>query len=92
MPAVHVPTRTCVGCRQRTAAPELVRLRLANGNVVVADERAPSGRGAWIHPKESCVLAAIKARAFGRAFRASAEAADPSALCAAVIARARHSL
>jgi predicted RNA-binding protein YlxR (DUF448 family) len=35
------------------------------------------GRGAWLHPRPECVTAAVKHRAFGRAFRAGLDSPDP---------------
>ena len=64
------PVRTCIGCRQRAPGPELVRLVLAEGRVTVAGPKARAGRGASIHPREACVVAAVKTHAFARAFRA----------------------
>ena len=65
-----LPLRTCIGCRQRAAAPELVRLVLAEGRITVASRTAREGRGASIHPREACVVAAVRTHAFARAFRA----------------------
>jgi uncharacterized protein len=62
------PVRTCIGCGGKAAQRELVRLRVAEGRVVVDGERA-GGRGAWLHASEACLARAEKRRAFGRAFR-----------------------
>ena len=62
-----MPERTCVGCRAVVEQATLVRLALV-GDRVVVDRRAP-GRGAYVHPRTSCVEAANKgglARAFRR--------------------------
>ena len=34
------------------------------------------GRGAWLHPRPDCVNAAVKQRAFGRAFRGKVDGVD----------------
>jgi predicted RNA-binding protein YlxR (DUF448 family) len=34
-----------------------------------------AGRGAWLHPSETCLALAIKRRAFGRALPGTTEAA-----------------
>lgn len=65
------PTRTCIGCRQRATVGELVRLALMDGRVSPRPGAAPAGRGASIHPREACVVAAFKTQAFARAFRVS---------------------
>ncbi|MFL6161032.1 MAG: YlxR family protein [Jatrophihabitantaceae bacterium] len=74
--------RTCVGCRQRVPATDLlrvvtgpeVRFDSAGSPVrdVLPDPRArAAGRGAWVHPVPSCVALAERRRAFGRALRSS---------------------
>jgi predicted RNA-binding protein YlxR (DUF448 family) len=73
---VHVAERTCIGCRRRAPASELARLSLSAGDarvVVVWRGRGarPPGRGASLHADPACLRAALKAGAFGRAFKAS---------------------
>ncbi|MCV6977755.1 YlxR family protein [Mycobacterium bourgelatii] len=68
------PVRTCVGCRKRELAVELLRVVAeSNGNgayaVIVDTARRLPGRGAWLHPVEQCVQQAIRRRAFTRALR-----------------------
>ncbi|MDQ6849073.1 MAG: YlxR family protein [Actinomycetota bacterium] len=77
--------RTCIGCRKRTVAAELLRVVVVpgapdSGPVVVPDprRRAP-GRGAWLHPASECVELAERRRAFARALRVPA-ATDLTAL------------
>lgn len=64
------PERTCIGCRKKGLRSELLRL-VADGSgssaVVVDERRRMAGRGAWLHPSESCLALAVKRRAFGRA-------------------------
>ena len=62
------PERTCVGCGEKLPATALVRLRLAEGGVVIDRERS-GGRGAWLHTREACLARAAKRRSFDRAFR-----------------------
>jgi predicted RNA-binding protein YlxR (DUF448 family) len=78
------PIRTCIGCRERVAAAELLRVVVNPGVdvtsgqvpavIVVPDprRRAP-GRGAWLHPDLACVELAQRRRAFGRALRVSGQ-------------------
>ncbi|MFP5310924.1 MAG: YlxR family protein [Actinomycetes bacterium] len=64
------PERTCIGCRQKGPRSQLLRLvadRSGSTAVLVDERRRMSGRGAWLHPSESCLALAIKRRAFGRA-------------------------
>lgn len=68
------PVRTCVGCRKRGLAVELLRVvavSTGNGNYAVIVDTATSlpGRGAWLHPLRQCAQQAIRRRAFERALR-----------------------
>jgi len=71
------PIRTCIGCRQRAAATELLRVVVApdatgrDARPVVPDPRRRiAGRGAWLHIDPGCVELAQRRRAFARALRA----------------------
>ena len=67
--------RTCIGCRKQGKRSELIRLVAEGGGspVVLVDERRRmAGRGAWLHPSQSCLALAIKRRAFGRALKGAA--------------------
>ncbi|WP_134738675.1 YlxR family protein [Nocardioides sp. 503] len=68
------PVRTCVGCRQRAAKRELLRVTAgsdAHGlTAVVPDPTATApGRGAHLHPTTECYELAVRRRAFARALR-----------------------
>ncbi|MBN6190055.1 YlxR family protein [Microbacterium sufflavum] len=66
------PVRMCVGCRTRAPRSALLRV-VSQNNTLVLDERAVlPGRGAWVHPTQECMDAALRRRAFGRALRVSA--------------------
>ncbi|WP_374727219.1 YlxR family protein [Haloactinomyces albus] len=68
--AHHEPIRTCVGCRTRTWASELLRVVAEDGHAAVPDpRRRRSGRGAWLHPDPACLRLAERRRAFPRALR-----------------------
>ncbi|MCT9145554.1 YlxR family protein [Streptomyces violaceus] len=64
------PERTCVGCRERAAKADLLRI------VLIEDACAPDprgtlpGRGAYVHPAQICLDQAVRRRAFTRALRA----------------------
>ncbi|WP_338673263.1 YlxR family protein [Streptomyces sp. SCSIO 30461] len=63
------PERTCVGCRERAAKSELLRIVAIEG-VCVPDHRGTlPGRGAYLHPASVCLDLAVRRRAFPRAFR-----------------------
>jgi len=70
------PVRTCIGCRRRGLADELLRVvavSKGNGEFAVTVDTAGNlpGRGAWLHPNQQCLRAAVRRRAFGRALRVS---------------------
>ncbi|MBI1351599.1 MAG: DUF448 domain-containing protein [Actinomycetales bacterium] len=68
-PAPAEPIRTCIGCRGRAPQGDLARLVAEHGRVLVDEHRVLPGRGAWLHPDESCRALADRRRAWGRALR-----------------------
>ena len=71
----RTPVRTCIGCRERAAKRELLRVVVGTGSdgrpaaVPDPDGTAP-GRGAHLHPTSACFDLAVRRRAFSRALRA----------------------
>ncbi len=65
---MSAPIRTCIGCRRRDAAAEMVRLAIADGHVSVAG-RSPSGRGASVHARPGCLETALRPDVLARAFK-----------------------
>jgi len=71
------PIRTCIGCRNRAQAAELLRVVVApdptgedSSSTVVPDpRRRMAGRGAWLHPDQRCAELAVRRRAYPRALR-----------------------
>jgi uncharacterized protein len=67
------PERTCVGCRQRAPAAELLRIVAVGGEAGYSLRPDPArrlpGRGANVHPDPACFALAGRRRAFGRALR-----------------------
>jgi predicted RNA-binding protein YlxR (DUF448 family) len=63
------PVRTCVGCRTRAPASELLRVVARDGAVLPDDGRREPGRGAHLHPTADCLELAARRRAFSRALR-----------------------
>ena len=59
----------CVGCRERAAKSDLLRLVVVEGRVVPDPRGRLPGRGASIHPDLGCLELAERRRAFPRAFR-----------------------
>ena len=80
--------RTCVGCRKACDREELVRLvaDAAAGGRVGPAGRHFRGRGAWLHPRLECAAAAVRTRAFGRAFRRAVTVPSAEELLAALVA------
>ena len=71
------PIRTCIGCRERAAKRELLRVVAgtdaedpAGAWFVVPDPSGTApGRGAHLHPTAECFALAERKRAFSRALR-----------------------
>jgi len=62
------PVRTCIGCRQRRAATDLIRLQVDDGYLHVVDRPVP-GRSAYLCPSQACLERAVQRRAFARTLR-----------------------
>ncbi|MER5428676.1 YlxR family protein [Streptomyces sp. NPDC002588] len=73
------PERTCVGCRERAAKTDLLRIVAIKGACVPDPRGTLPGRGAYVHPALVCFDQAVRRRAFTRALRA-AGALDTKAL------------
>ncbi|MFH8984523.1 YlxR family protein [Streptomyces varsoviensis] len=63
------PERTCVGCRERTAKSELLRIVAVEGACTPDPRGTLPGRGAYVHPTVVCYDLAVRRRAFPRALR-----------------------
>ena len=67
--------RTCVGCRTRASATELLRVVAVAGADATGYRLTPDpsrrlpGRGAHLHPDVACLTEALRKRAFVRALR-----------------------
>ncbi|MFI6493554.1 YlxR family protein [Streptomyces sp. NPDC050564] len=64
------PERTCVGCRERAAKKDLLRIVAVEGECVPDHRGTLPGRGAYVHPALVCFDLAVRRRAFLRALRA----------------------
>jgi len=59
--AKHKPVRTCVGCREESLKPDLVRfVRSPDGHFVVDSTGRAPGRGAYLHRDAACLQLARK--------------------------------
>ncbi|AZS89819.1 YlxR family protein [Streptomyces griseoviridis] len=64
------PERTCVGCRQRAAKQDLLRIVAVEGECLPDHRGTLPGRGAYSHLALVCLDQAVRRRAFPRALRA----------------------
>ncbi|MCD2197197.1 YlxR family protein [Actinomycetospora endophytica] len=69
VPPIEGPVRTCVGCRTRGPASELLRVVAVDGACEPDPRRRKPGRGAWMHPASDCLHRAERRKAFSRALR-----------------------
>ncbi|MFF4368757.1 YlxR family protein [Streptomyces sp. NPDC001594] len=81
------PERTCVGCRERAAKNDLLRIVAVGGECVPDPRGTLPGRGAYVHPAVVCLDQAVRRRAFPRALR-SAGPLDTEGLRTALADRA----
>lgn len=66
-----IPQRQCMGCRERKAKKELIRVvRGVDGTVSLDFSGKAPGRGAYLCPDPECLKKARKSRALERAFDA----------------------
>jgi uncharacterized protein len=77
------PIRTCIGCRRRDAATEMVRLRVRahreqqpggqpgekTGQVEVVVAESSTGRGASLHARPACLDTGLRPDVLSRAFK-----------------------
>ena len=62
-----IPQRQCMGCRERKAKRELIRVvRGTDGNVTVDFSGKVNGRGAYICPDPECLRKAQRAKSLER--------------------------
>ncbi|MBF5044477.1 YlxR family protein [Aggregicoccus sp. 17bor-14] len=80
VPLIPGPVRTCIGCGAKKAQGELLRVAMEPGGGVAVDRKSRQpGRGAYLCGA-GCLSAALKRKAFGRAFRGKAGPLDPLVL------------
>lgn len=66
----HVPIRTCIGCRRRRPAGEMIRLGAVGNMAMISCRRDNlSGRGCYVCPHERCIEAALKRGRLEKALR-----------------------
>lgn len=77
IPPMHIPMRTCVGCRATKEKSELIRLVAVEGRAVIDEESSMKGRGAYICRRTECIETVAQNRGcLSRAFKKETEAPD----------------
>ena len=66
------PVRTCIGCGERAAKSDLLRVVAAEGEIVPDVTFRLPGRGAYLHRSLACLERAERRKAFPRALRQAA--------------------
>ena len=62
-----IPQRQCMGCRERRAKKELIRVvRGTDGTVSLDFSGKAPGRGAYLCPNPECLKKAIRSKALSR--------------------------
>ncbi len=62
-----IPMRQCMGCRERKAKKELIRVvRTVEGTVTLDFSGKLNGRGAYVCPNSECLKKALKSKALDR--------------------------
>ncbi|HOJ92636.1 MAG TPA: YlxR family protein [Dictyoglomaceae bacterium] len=65
----HIPLRTCIGCGEKKAKRELIRIVRKKDKILFDSTGKVSGRGTYICPKTECLEKALKKKALSRALK-----------------------
>ncbi|MFH0957792.1 MAG: YlxR family protein [Pseudomonadota bacterium] len=66
----HIPIRTCIACRNKRPASEMIRLAVLERALIETNRKMNlSGRGCYICPLEVCAEKASKKRLLQKALR-----------------------
>lgn len=76
----HLPIRSCAGCGARAPRPEMVRFVAAGGGLRLDPAGRLPGRGAYLHPSETCCAAFVARKPSVRSLRRSVERGARAAL------------
>lgn len=70
----HIPFRTCVACREKRPAAEMVRLGVFERSLIVTNNKMnPGGRGCYVCPSEKCAEKALRKRLLHKVLRTEIE-------------------
>jgi predicted RNA-binding protein YlxR (DUF448 family) len=78
----HVPQRTCIACRQVAGKRNLLRLVRTENGVVLDASGKLAGRGAYLHPYQSCWRAVLRGGRIEQALRTRLNEENRQALLA----------
>ncbi|MEZ4555273.1 MAG: YlxR family protein [Caldilineaceae bacterium] len=78
----HVPQRTCIACRQVGGKRALIRLVRTDEGVQVDATGKLAGRGAYLHPYQTCWKAVLKGNRLESALRTGLTSENRAALLA----------
>lgn len=76
----HVPQRTCIACRQVAGKRSLIRIVRTDTGVAVDSSGKQPGRGAYLHPYQTCWQAVLGGGRLAQALRTRLSAEDRAAL------------
>jgi predicted RNA-binding protein YlxR (DUF448 family) len=65
----HVPQRTCIACRKVAGKRALIRLVRTENGVEVDSTGKMAGRGAYLHPVQTCWQVVLEGNRLGSAMR-----------------------
>jgi predicted RNA-binding protein YlxR (DUF448 family) len=65
----HVPQRTCIACRKVAGKRALIRLVRTENGVEVDKTGKMAGRGAYLHPVQTCWQVVLEGNRLGGAMR-----------------------
>ena len=79
----HIPTRTCIVCREAKLKPELLRIvRRADGTFTVDTDGNAPGRGAYVCAGGDCRSKLISKHVLNRAYKQNIPQSQYDALAA----------
>ena len=76
----HVPQRTCIACRKVAGKRALIRLVRTENGVEVDSTGKMAGRGAYLHPVQSCWQVVLEGNRLGSAMRTRLSAENRAGL------------
>lgn len=78
----HIPQRLCIACRQAEGKRALIRLVRTEEGIEIDPTGKKAGRGAYLHPNQSCWQAVLQGNRLGQALRTTLSNVDRQKLVA----------